>query len=110
MSVTVRERPARAGASNGGVPARRAVIRWAWRLLRREWRQQLLILALITVAVAATFVGSAVATNTPPPAGADFGTATDMATFSSLSPHVNAKIAPLAHRFGRVEVIENRAV
>ena len=28
-----------------------------WRLLRREWRQQLLILALITVAVAATWWG-----------------------------------------------------
>ena len=110
MSVTVGERPALAGGSNGGVPARRAVIRWAWRLLRREWRQQLLILALITVAVAATFVGSAVATNTPPPAGAGFGTATDMATFSSLSPHATAKIAALAHRFGRVEVIENRAL
>ena len=107
MSVTVRERPGRAVASNGGVPARRAVIRWAWRLLRREWRQQLLILALITVAVAATFVGSAVATNTPPPAGAGFGTATDMATFPSLSPHVTAEIAALAHRFGRVDVIEN---
>jgi putative ABC transport system permease protein len=107
VSVTVRERPARARASNGGVPARRAVIRWAWRLLRREWRQQLLILALITVAVAATFVGSAVATNTPPPAGAGFGTATDMATFPSSSPHVTAEIAAIAHRFGRVEVTEN---
>jgi putative ABC transport system permease protein len=107
VSVTVRERPGRAVAGNGGVPARRAVIRWAWRLLRREWRQQLLILALITIAVAATFVGSAVATNTPPPAGAGFGTATDMATFSSLSPHVTADIAALAHRFGRVDLIEN---
>jgi putative ABC transport system permease protein len=107
VSVTVRERPARAVARNGGVPARRAVIRWAWRLLRREWRQQLLILALITVAVAATFVGSAVATNTPPPAGAGFGTAADMATFPSLSPHVTAEIAALAHRFGRVDVIGN---
>ena len=106
-AAAVLERPARAGASNGGVPARRAVIRWAWRLLRREWRQQLLILALITVAVAATFVGSAVATDTPPPAGAGFGTATDMATFPSLSPHVAAEVAALAHRFGRVEVIEN---
>ena len=65
MSVTVRERPGRAVPSNGGVPARRAIVRWAWRLLRHEWRQQLLILALITVAVAVTFVGSAVATNTP---------------------------------------------
>jgi putative ABC transport system permease protein len=107
VSVTTGERPARAVARNGGVPARRAVIRWAWRLLRREWRQQLLILALITVAVAATFVGSAVATNTPPPAGAGFGTATDMATFGSLSPHVTAEIAALARRTGRVDVIGN---
>ena len=50
------------------------------------------------------------ATNTPPPAGAGFGTATDMATFSSLSPHVTAKIAAFTHRFGRVEVIENQAL
>ncbi|HUD35953.1 MAG TPA: FtsX-like permease family protein [Streptosporangiaceae bacterium] len=107
MSVAVRERPARAPAPNGGGPARRAVIRWAWRLLRREWRQQLLILALITVAVAATFVGSAVAVNTPTPAGAGFGTATDMATFSSLSPHVAAEIAALARRSGPIDVIEN---
>jgi putative ABC transport system permease protein len=110
VSVTVRERPGRARASNGGVPARRAVIRWAWRLLRREWRQQLLILALITIAVAATFVGSAVAVNTPPPAGAGFGTANDMATFPSLSPHVTAEIAVLSHRFGRVEVIRNETI
>jgi putative ABC transport system permease protein len=107
VSVTARERPARAVARNGGVPARRAVVRWAWRLLRREWRQQLLILALITVAVAATLVGSAVATNTPPPAGAGFGTATDMATFPTLSPRVTAEIAAIAHHFGRVDVIDN---
>ena len=68
VTVTLQERPVRARTGNGGIPARRAVIRWAWRLLRREWRQQLLILGLITVAVAATFVGAAVATNTPPPA------------------------------------------
>jgi putative ABC transport system permease protein len=107
MSVTVRERAARAVPPNGGVAARRAVVRWAWRLLRREWRQQLLILALITVAVAATFVGSAVATNTPPPAGAGFGTATDMATYPSLRPGVATEIAAVAHRFGRVDVISN---
>jgi putative ABC transport system permease protein len=104
VSVTVRERPA--VARNGGVPARRAVIRWAWRLLRREWRQQLLILALITVAIAATFVGSAVATNTPPPEGAGFGTATDMATLGPAHD-LSARIAALAHRFGRIDVIEN---
>jgi putative ABC transport system permease protein len=110
VSVTVAERPGRAGARNGGVPARRAVIRWAWRLLRREWRQQLLILALITVAVAATFVGSAVATNTPSPPGAGFGTATDMATFGSKGPRATAEIAALTRRFGRVDVIENQTL
>jgi len=67
----------------------------------------LLILALITVAVAATFVGSAVATNTPPPPGAGFGTATDLATFPSAGPRVTAEIAALTRRFGQVEVIEN---
>ena len=66
MSTAVAERPAPPGAGTAGVPARRAVIRWALRLLRREWRQQVLILALITVAVAATFMASAVATTTRP--------------------------------------------
>ena len=108
MSSAVLDRPASAGTGNGGVPARRAVIRWAWRLLRHEWRQQLLILALITIAVAATFVGSAVATNTPPSRSAGFGTATDMATFPSMTPRVAADIATLSHRFGQVDVIENQ--
>jgi len=109
VSLTIEQRHARAVATNGGVPARRAVIRWAWRLLRREWRQQLLILALIMVAVAATFVGSAVATNTPPPAGAGFGTATDMATLGPSSS-LSAEIAALAHRVGPVDVIENQTI
>jgi len=109
VSVTAVERPRRAATSNGGVPARRAIVRWAWRLLRREWRQQLLILALITVAVAATFVGAAVATNTPPPAGAGFGTATEMATLGP-SRHLSAQIAAIAHRFGRIDVIENQTL
>ena len=109
MNVTTHERPGHAVAANGGVAARRAVIRWAWRLLLREWRQQLLILALITAAVAATFVGSAVAVNTPPPADAGLGTASDIATLGP-SPHLLAEIAAIAHRFGRVDVIENETL
>ena len=92
------------------MPARRAVIRWGWRLLRREWRQQLLILALITVAVAATFVGAAVAVNTPVPPGAGFGTANEMAAFGSLTPKVSAEIATLGRRFGTLDVIENHVI
>jgi len=109
MSVTVRERPGREVPGNGGVPARRAIVRWAWRLLRHEWRQQLLILALITVAVAATFVGAAVATNAPPPPGAGFGTAADMVTLGP-SPDLSAEVAALASRFGRLDVIENETI
>ncbi len=110
MTTALRERPAEAGTQNGGAPARRAVIRWAWRLFRREWRQQLLVLALITVAVAATILGAAVATDTPPPAGAGFGTAADAATFSGSDPHLASEIAALQHRFGRTDVIENQTI
>jgi putative ABC transport system permease protein len=93
--------------ANGGRPARRALIRWAWRLFRREWRQQFLILALITVAVAATIVGSAVATNNPPPKNSGFGTAQDSVFFTTYDAHTASVIASLEHRFGRVELIEN---
>ena len=81
--------------ADGGAPARRAVVRWAWRLFRREWRQQFLILALITVAVAATIVGSAVATNNPPPKNAGFGTAQDSASFTTYDAHTASVIAEL---------------
>src|SRR5262249_35927362 len=108
MSTMLAERPAHAGPANGGPPARRAVTRWAWRLFRREWRQQLLVLALITVAVAATIIGAAVATNTPPPANAGFGTAQDMATVQAPHPHPTSQIAALRQRFGAVDVIENQ--
>ncbi|HEX3389878.1 MAG TPA: FtsX-like permease family protein, partial [Streptosporangiaceae bacterium] len=111
MSTELRERPAPMGTpANGGVPARRAVIRWSWRLLRREWRQQLLVLALVTVAVAATIVGAAVASDTPPAANAGFGTAQAMATFQAPDPHLASQIAALRHSFGRVDVIENQTV
>jgi len=112
MSTVLRERPAApapaSGARNGGVPARRAVTRWAWRLFRREWRQQLLVLALITVAVAATLIGAAASTNNPPPANAGFGTARDAATFQAPDPHLASQIAALQQRFPPVDVIENQ--
>ena len=109
MSAALLERPVQAGTRNGGVPARRAVMRWSWRMFRREWRQQLLVLALITVALAATVVGAAVATDTPSPAGAGFGTAQDAATYPG-GPHLASQIAALQQRFGRVDVIENQNI
>jgi putative ABC transport system permease protein len=62
-------------AANGGVAARRAVVRWGWRLFRRDWRQQLLVLALLTVAVAAAIFSVSAAYNLVPSADARFGTA-----------------------------------
>jgi putative ABC transport system permease protein len=114
MSTALRERPAAPAPPsvprNGGMPARRAVTRWAWRLFRREWRQQLLVLALITVAVAATIIGAAAATNNPPPKNAGFGTASEMATFQAPDPHLASQIAALEQRFHPVDVIENQTI
>src|SRR5487761_2696155 len=103
MSTAVLATVADTRPADGGAPARRAVVRWAWRLFRREWRQQFLILALVIVAVAATIVGSAVATNDPPPANFGFGTAQDAVSFSSYNAHAASVIASLERRFGRVE-------
>jgi len=65
-----------ATADDGGAPARRAVTRWAWRLFRREWRQQVLVLALLTVTVAAAIGFSAATYNTlGVPENAVFGSA-----------------------------------
>src|SRR5271170_4998825 len=95
--------------ADGGVPARRAVVRWAWRLFRREWRQQFLILALITMAVAATIVGSTVATNNPPPKNAGFGTGRYSASFGVYDTQTASVIARLEH-VGPVDVIQNETL
>ncbi|MBV9445376.1 MAG: hypothetical protein JO345_05710 [Streptosporangiaceae bacterium] len=92
------------------MPGRRAVIRWAIRLLRREWRQQLLILALITVAVGATVIAATVATDTPAPIAGVLGTAQDAASISGSPASINAGITKLEHLYGRVDVIENESV
>jgi putative ABC transport system permease protein len=78
-------------------------------MFRREWRQQLLVLALIVVALGATVVGAAVAVNTPPPAGAGFGTARAMATYQP-GKQLAGQIATLRRQFGRVDVIENQII
>jgi putative ABC transport system permease protein len=111
MSTTSRQRTVdqRAGG-NGGAPARRAVVRWAWRLFRREWRQQLLVLALITVAVAATILGAAVVTNTPPPANTGFGRANHLITLPGSDSHLATDIATIKSGFGNVDEIDSQNI
>jgi putative ABC transport system permease protein len=95
---------------DGGMPARRAMTRWAWRLLRREWRQQLLVFLLIAIAVAVTTVGVGVSTNTPLSPYVGFGNAKDLATFSNDDASTAAKIATWHKKYGAVDVIENETV
>jgi putative ABC transport system permease protein len=55
---------------------RRPVIRWALRLLRREWRQHVLVIVLLAVAVAAALFATTTAYNVGSDPSAEFGNAT----------------------------------
>lgn len=96
-------------ATGGGVAARRAVLRWALRLYRREWRQQALVLALLTVSVAAAVGLATAAYNTAGVAGnATFGTANHRYTLDD--PDLEALeegVAAAEAQFGPVDVIAN---
>jgi putative ABC transport system permease protein len=90
--------------------ARRAITRWAWRLLRREWRQQLLVLALLTVAVAATTVGLGLVVNVESSDQALLGTATTRIDLIRPGGNVSADIAAARQAFGSVEAIEHATI
>ncbi|MFI5035352.1 MAG: ABC transporter permease, partial [Acidimicrobiales bacterium] len=99
----------RDGASNPGRPARRAVRRWTWRLFRREWRQQILIIGLLSLAVATTLVGAAAATNIPPANNAGFGTAKYQLILPSTT-NLAATLSTISTHVGPDQVIENQAL
>ena len=106
MSISVRPRPA-AVSSSGGTPARRAVIRWAWRLYRREWRQQLAVLGLLTVTVTAAIFGVAFAAEAPSSPDAAYGTANHMLMITGSAAQQTAGVSAAEHHFDEVEVIEH---
>jgi putative ABC transport system permease protein len=88
------------------------VFRWGWRLFRREWRQQLLVLGLLTVAVAATIWGASVVTNVQlaNPSYATFGTAAAQVTLPGTDPRLAAEIATIQGRWGPADLIENQDI
>jgi putative ABC transport system permease protein len=114
MSTTLAAAPPPVAApppAGGGAPARRAIRRWAWRLLRREWRQQVLILALLAVAVAATTVGLGLVVNVQSSDQSVLGTASARLDIGSPGPHgVAADVAAARKRFGGVEAIVHEGV
>jgi putative ABC transport system permease protein len=97
---------------NGGWPARRAVVRWAARLLRREWRQHVLILSLLTLAVAGAIGFSCAIHNLASgTTGGEFGDANH--SFSLVDPDpltLPAELERAAAWFGAIDVTRHTTV
>src|SRR6187200_1052403 len=109
--TTLAHRSALRRLSNGGVAARRAVVRWAWRLFRREWRQQILVVVLLAVAVAAAIGSITLVYNTSPAFDGEFGSATGLLTFDGSNPQaLEAALASAEESFGTTDVIGHRSV
>jgi putative ABC transport system permease protein len=90
-------------------PARRAVVRWTLRMFRREWRQQLLVLSLITLAVALSVAGAAAGYNAAPLRAGEFGTADLLVELDGSDPEaMDADIAAIEGWFGTVDTIGRR--
>jgi putative ABC transport system permease protein len=103
--------PSLSGHKDGGVVARRAVTRWARRMFRREWRQQVLVLTLLTVAVAAAIGSITIVHNTVPADNSKFGSANVLLTFDGSDPSkLQAGIASARRSFGTIDVIAHRSV
>jgi putative ABC transport system permease protein len=85
--------------------------RWARRLLRREWRQQILVLALLALTVAAAVFGVATAYNVSPVPNPQFGSASYLVQFAGISQRtMTADIAAVRKAFGTIEVIGRQFV
>ncbi|GAA4521352.1 hypothetical protein GCM10023191_099740 [Actinoallomurus oryzae] len=102
MSVVA---PARPG-TGGGVPARRALVRWSWRMLRREWRSQVLVTVLLTVAVMTAVCGGTAVYNLPQTTDSRLGSAGTMLTLDGTDPRAAAAdLATIRAATGAVDVI-----
>jgi putative ABC transport system permease protein len=96
---------------HGGIAARRAMIRWAVRMFRREWRRQLLVVTLLTVAVAAAVGSITVVYNTAPADNAEFGSANYLLRFDGTHPRqLKAALASARRWFGTTDVIGHRSI
>ena len=94
-----------------GLAARRPLIRWAWRLFRREWRQQILVIALLTVAVTAAVTSVTIAYNSGPLDYAEFGSANALFELDGADPRkLEASLAAAEERFGTTDVIGHRTL
>ena len=84
------------------------MIRWALRLSRREWRQQILVALLLAAPVALTIVGTAVGVNAPSSPDATFGSASKILSLPGSGPRLASDIAAIRRIVGTIDVIENQ--
>jgi putative ABC transport system permease protein len=111
--TTLAHRSALRGPRNGGFAARRAVVRWAWRMFRREWRGQILVTALLAVAVAAAIGSVTVAYNssTATSDDAEFGSAAHLFNLDGGNPRaLEASLATIGQQYGTIDVIGHRSL
>ena len=85
--------------------------RWAWRLFRREWRGQVLLITLLTITVAGAIFGGSAAFNVSALPNARFGSATELLSFDGTNPRrLAADVVAARKAFGTIEVIGHRFV
>lgn len=91
--------------------ARRALLHWGLRLLRREWKQRVIIVVLIAVATAAMIVGTNVASATPgtPNAGI-YGTSSTLVILNGNTPHLTAEITRITRTYGAASVVYDQTL
>lgn len=99
--------------------ARRAVIGWAWRLFRLEWRQHVLVILLLAVAQATTIVSTAVAFNAPTSPQATFGSAESLLSVPGSDRNLAADLEAIRQRIastdspangGAADIIERKTI
>jgi putative ABC transport system permease protein len=80
-------------------------------MFRREWRQQLLVLALLTVAVTAAIGSITLAYNSIPADNSDFGSANQVLSLDASDPQkLQATLDSAKKSFGTFDVIGHRSV
>jgi putative ABC transport system permease protein len=80
-------------------------------MFRREWRQQLLVLTLLTIAVAAAMGSITIVHNTAPENNSEFGLANTLLTFGGTDPRkLQAGLASAEESFGTIDVIAHRSL
>jgi putative ABC transport system permease protein len=80
-------------------------------MFRREWRQQILVIALLTIAVAAAIASVTIAYNSGSAEDAVFGSGNYLIRFDGADPgKLEAGLAATRDRFGTIDVIGHRMV